>query len=584
MANADPLLVVGLTLLMFIMLIVNIYLLAYWQHPEDKNESILVRLLIIYGLQLSAVSVLMIPVGKFNEASWNIILRLLTYILSIDVANDGGNPACDPSSLLNQGTDAYCGGIDMFSVWETFFCMLCFSVVVFIPFATFYYEADSVDLRDATIKKSRLMPALCQESVVITFFLVLVLALYFTKSYAEIPVEEFSYPVESLVLQNFTRTAGSSPYTFLDQTLPSSYIDSATVTKASFIMPVSFAVYLIGLFSWVAWWMFAIFLGTGLTCTPLDLIISYMWRPRVMAPDAMANKELELQEKTAELLEITSLLKRERTNLNDGSWQSKLAMRRRYLSDRMEVNRLTQMVFILERDLEELRACKELRRGYNPLVPYVKLGLGVFFAGLSVLWLLQIVLAVITTPPVTPFLSLYLITFDVWFPMFGNLTYALFSLYLLFCTVKGCFKLSVRLLCCKIHPMQPHGTYVNAFLFNLGIVMTCTVPLVHFCVLAFAGYAVNTDVFFLFVVQVNNINFFSIFFRNNVFIWMIMLISFMLLPYFLWRPRDVATSTEDFRRNLADRASGHNYSPLAKKSRGGDNAGEMTKEVIKMYI
>ncbi len=61
--SADPLLVVGISLLIFIMLIINVYILVYWQHPEDKNESYLAKLLIIYGLQLSAVSVLMLPVG-----------------------------------------------------------------------------------------------------------------------------------------------------------------------------------------------------------------------------------------------------------------------------------------------------------------------------------------------------------------------------------------------------------------------------------------------------------------------------------------------------------------------------------------
>ncbi len=64
MATADPFLVVGLTLMMFIMLIINVYILAYWQHPEDKNQSYLAKLLIIFGLQLSAVSVLWLPVGK----------------------------------------------------------------------------------------------------------------------------------------------------------------------------------------------------------------------------------------------------------------------------------------------------------------------------------------------------------------------------------------------------------------------------------------------------------------------------------------------------------------------------------------
>lgn len=63
-ADAEPFLVVGFAVLMIITLIINIYILAYWQHPEDKGESVMSKFLIVFGLQLSAVSVLMLPIGK----------------------------------------------------------------------------------------------------------------------------------------------------------------------------------------------------------------------------------------------------------------------------------------------------------------------------------------------------------------------------------------------------------------------------------------------------------------------------------------------------------------------------------------
>lgn len=62
--TADPFLVVGFAILMVVMLIINIYILTYWQHPDDKAESVFPKILIVIGLQLSAVSVLMLPVGK----------------------------------------------------------------------------------------------------------------------------------------------------------------------------------------------------------------------------------------------------------------------------------------------------------------------------------------------------------------------------------------------------------------------------------------------------------------------------------------------------------------------------------------
>ncbi len=472
----------------------------------------------------------------------------------IDVANDGGNPECDPNSLLYNAYGSYCGGMNMAEIWATFFCMICFVVVVFIPFAIFYYETDGTDLRDETIKKSRFWPALAQEFVVAFSFLILLLALYFTQSYTLIPVEEQVHELSALQMHTYTKTT-DNPYDFLSLTFGTP--NATSITNTTILIPVSFPVFLVGLFGWGGWWAFSLFLGVGLTATPFDLICEFIWRPVLLAPDVLANTELELQERTREILEIVTLLKRERITVNDGSSGSKAAMRKRYITDRMEVNRLTQMVFILERDLDQFRMSKHLRQQYNPLVPYFKLGIGIFFVILSILWFLQITLSMLTSPSITPFLSLYLLSFDYWFPMFGTLTYALLSLYLLVCTIKGCFKLSVRFICIKIHPMKIGGTYTNAFLFNLGIVMLSTIPLVHFCVSAFSSYTVNSDAFFLFEVQVKYMHFFRSFYMNDVFIWFILLIASVLLPYLIYKPRDIAESTEQFKRHLQDRSAGN---------------------------
>lgn len=462
--------------------------------------------------------------------------------------------------------------------------MICFTVIVFIPFAIFYYEEDAVDLNDGTPKKFRWVAPLCYDSVFLFAFLILLLALYYTRNAAELTIQQVTYPVNQTEVYTYTRTPGDSPYSFLDLTLPADFEQAANTTaKDSIItMPVSFPVYLIGLFGWCGWWLFALFTGTGLVAAPLDNIMAFVQRPRLLPPDVLANIELELQERTGEIIEITHLLKRERAALNDGGREGKRSLRQRYVNDRLEVNRLTQMVFCLENEVEDYKACKHIRNDYNPLLAPAQLASGCLFAMLSLLWALQIILAVLSDPPVTPFLSVYLLSFDSWFPMFGNLTYALFSLYLLFCTIQGCFKLSVRAICIKIHPMKIHCTYLNAFLFNLGIVMLCTIPLINFCTLAFASYAVDTDAFFLFIVQANNLKFFKIFYEYHVFPWIILLTACLCLPYFLYRPKDVPVTPDEFRRNMMNRAngggaSGSMYSPIGfmgnhLRSLGGGNS------------
>jgi LMBR1 domain-containing protein 1 len=64
----DPFLVIGFLILLILVFVINVYVLVYWQHPEDKNESHLVRVLVVLGLQLSAICVLLLPVDVANGA------------------------------------------------------------------------------------------------------------------------------------------------------------------------------------------------------------------------------------------------------------------------------------------------------------------------------------------------------------------------------------------------------------------------------------------------------------------------------------------------------------------------------------
>lgn len=186
-------------------------------------------------------------------------------------------------------------------------------------------------------------------------------------------------------------------------------------------------------------------------------------------------------------------------------------------------------------------------------MPYVKLVAGCFFAAISMLWLLQIILYTLVYPPVTPLFNLYLVSFDQFFPMFGNITYALLSIYLYVCTLKGSFKLSMRTVCCRIHPMKLGGTYINAFLFNMGIIMICTVPLIQFCVVNLAGYSCDTDIYLMMRVQINYLNFFSSFYANNFFIYVVLIIACLTFPILIYRPREKPTdpgyNTINFKTN-----------------------------------
>lgn len=569
----DPLIVVGMAILIVVILVINVYILVYYTHPEDRNESYLAKVLVVCGLQLSAMSVLMLPIGNIClsfglDSNCLTGFFLLNDILLIrfvsDIANNAGNPACDRNA---PRTNTYCGGIQFIQVWESLFCMVAFVVVALIPFAIFYYGLEEYDIFDDTSTSKRrdkkcaqFSTAMCYELFVVAIFFGTLIALYFTADQTHIPVNQISASFDSLPTIRYLTTPGTSPYSFISQELSALELSlmrnsSVTVSKVSYTL--NFAIYATALFGWIGFWIFSFFAGAGLTALPMDLICAFVWRPKTLSADELHTTESEIQDRTNELIEVSTLLKRERTIFNRTA-PSGNEKRKRLVTDRIDVNRLTQMIFILERDVEEFQACKQVGGSYNPLIPVGKLLAGIVFGFITLLWLVHIIVYMLVTPAASIFLNAYFFWFNSWFPIFGNVSYALFSLYLLFCTISGCFKFGLRLLCCKIYPVKVGQTYMDSFLFNIALILSCTIPVVHFCTLAFASYAVDSDVFLIFGVQIAYLNFYTTFYSRRVFPYIILLTSIVTFVYLLRKPRDSAYSTEDFKATLLRRgASGY---------------------------
>ena len=470
-----------------------------------------------------------------------------------------GQPGCDlPSDKRSVGL--YCGGINIFAMYESLFCIMCGFVVGFIPLATFYYEGD-----DVTGGKNRLrfFTALCYEAIVLFAFILILFPLYFVSdqiSSTNIPVVSYHYSITNLTMQSYTIRSDQSPLQFIPLSLPHSDFITINSTNEFISYQVDFPVYVIGLAGWVGWFAFCIFVGVGLCSLPFDLILAYIYRPVVLSADEFAKQELQLQTRTNDLIDIAVLLKKEHQDLVNGN-VSYRERRKRMLTDRIEVNKLTQMVYVLERDKDELMACKNILKEYNPLKPYFKLIVGCFYGLVSLLWIIHIFIFLLVKPRASIFLNEFLISFDTFFPMFGNIFYGLLSLYLLFCTINGCFKIGLRFLCIKIHPMEVNKTYMNSFLFNAAIILTCTIPVVHFCTIALGDYTVYSDAYLLFGVKIANLHFFSRFYNNNVFIYAIIISALMTLLYLLWRPKDKSASTEEFKTQL-ERRGAKGYSAI----------------------
>jgi len=113
--TADWFLILMAVVVLVILLAVNIYLIIHFQHPSDKNEALFPKFLVLFGFTLAQIIVLLLP---------------------LDVANNAGYAGCD-------GFDTeVCGGLSMELMWEVVYIAVIVYVVVLIPFAIFYYEAD----------------------------------------------------------------------------------------------------------------------------------------------------------------------------------------------------------------------------------------------------------------------------------------------------------------------------------------------------------------------------------------------------------------------------------------------------------
>lgn len=454
-------------------------------------------------------------------------------------------------------------------VWTIFFWLIPIWTFVLIPFSTFYYESDDgLLLNPGGEKQSRIRPAITYTLACVVIVAILYAIAYFTSSETSIPVQAYSAKtiVEGIREQQSAQTriiltsdAGARSINFTTALLAdmgagdAQYVASQTdLGEQSISLTVSISTFFAGLMAWLGWFLFAIFGGIGMSALPLDLILSFKNRPRRMDAAEYAEAQTSLRERVNELVSIGEMIKIE----NDGKPQtteSRNPFNKEKRKERQAMNEFKQAVFLLQQDVEDFQACTSEYEKTNPLVPYISLIVGFLCMIISIFWIIHIVVYVLPAKPWASFLNTYFAWFDDWFPLFGVLSVAIFTLYMLFAAIKGCFKFGMRCGCIQLHPMIYGKTYMSSFLFNIGLVLLCSLPVVQFCATSFSEYARNSAIFQIFGVQIQNLTFFGFFWKNNVFTY-IFLVWTILCTLYLWcKPKDGRPSSNDLRDRLRSR-------------------------------
>ena len=462
--------------------------------------------------------------------------------LPLDVANNGGAKECS----YEWGDMAECGGLDMRAYWLSVFGLAIAWVWVFIPTYIFAYEAHD-DLGEGSCRDT-FKAAGCSELALLVVFLIIALPMYFSINEVKLPVDAYAGTALGAEVRTFDAALNMTSFEFMGHLGADDAVRAGSSTE-HLIFGVNFLDYLAAFFSWVGWFLFAFWGGIGLACLPIDLVLAYVYRPVPMDAREIAEYRLQIQKRTAELIEVGTSLVAERGAFIDGAKQGWWASRKQNAKDQIRVNKFAQMVYILESEVEELDIISGRNQAYEPLMYVFYLVMGVVAAVHSLLWVLHIVLYMLVDPSPTPFLNEYLIQFSGWYPLFGSLACGLFTFYLLAATMKGCLKFGTRFFLVKIHPMKYNGSYLNSFLFNVGLVGICAFPVVQFATAAFADYAQYTDAATRFLV-IKHLVFFKSFYDSMAFEYALVSVLGLALLWLFIAPHDVPASTSKLKASL----------------------------------
>ncbi|KAG5184761.1 LMBR1-like membrane protein [Tribonema minus] len=505
-----------------ILMAVNLYILVLWQHPDDKNQAYWPKALVLLGLTLAEGTVLFLP---------------------LDVANNGGNVDCNQS-----WSDVFCGSIDMTAAWSALFYLIFIFAFFLIPYTIFFYEEDDTEVLEGKFNFAKTFIIATKYMLVVAFLVALVVGIsFYFLGISDIPVQQYAASTihAYLYVQQYTTSSFmyclSTPLTTAQLALA----PDVASTGQEVTLNVTFGLYLMAIMSFVGWFLFAVFAGLGMPGISIDLVRGYQHRPQRLDRAQIAALEL----RTKELVEIGTMLKSTRSDrkLTRGNY---IAKRQAMRAESTEFKRFKQMVYILEEDYQQMVLCKEYSTKYNPLKPLFWMLVGIVSGCICVLWLIHMVVYMLATPPYALFLNAYFNWFDKWFPLFGAISIGLFAMYLLVAAVKGCFKFGLRLMWFTLHPMKLNETYMNSFLFNVGIILMCVPAVIQFSVQAFSAYLVSADINSFFNVQVKYLRFFRYFYVNDVFVFALLIITLLSTAFLGVRPSDTPASTKQVREAL----------------------------------
>ncbi|GBG91838.1 hypothetical protein CBR_g53729 [Chara braunii] len=492
--------------------LVNVYVLVNYQHPDDKNQAYLPKIVVVLGLSLAQLSILMLP---------------------LDVAN---RKACTNSIV----TGACNLTLPMKELWFSVYIINVVLVFFVIPFSMFFYESDM----DYT-PTQRAWSAL-QWCIVTAIVIGLVLGiLYGLVGFVDFPVKRLESTVIPFPLSDpnslFGALSADRPCVMAyNASDPAAHLRCSGwgvgTKREMWSLRTSFPVYVIALSTIAGSILFSIFGGVGIMSLPLDCIFGFLRRPQsLITRSEYVKKATDIAKRSKELNETAqALLKEERSGSKGRKWKKNVRL-------------LQQELIYLEEDEAELAEVypqgeePELLWALTVLGYLGKLLFGIVGFIISLMWIVHIIVYLLIRPPATTFLNHVFIKLDEVFGLFGTGAFALFCFYLLLAVISGEMKVGLTFLVFTVHPMKWGGTLMSSFLFNVGLILLTSISVIQFCSTAFAVYAQETAIAEIFGHQLENLRGIKYLFRYKIFQVAFIALAFVTFLYYLgfgWRRQE----------------------------------------------
>ncbi|KHN35580.1 LIMR family protein [Glycine soja] len=433
-----------------IVFLFNVYLLVNFQHPDDVNQAYFPKFVVVLGLSVAAISILMLPADVANRQACTLVRVVLD---PVPLSKVSGR-----KNMIEKGD---------------------------------HTKGARFSDRDAKLMILRTNKSVGKRIKSALLWMVttaIVCALVLGILYGLIGKVDFTVRHLSSSTSQFPSTWDfNSGQQCIGNTHQCSAFTASPSSEKTWTMRTTFPEYVVALATIVGSVLFAIFGGVGIACLPLGLIFSFIRRPKAVITRSQYIKEAtELGKKAKELKKAAESLHQEERSGSKG---------RKF---RKNVKSVEKELFQLEEDVKLLEEMypqgekAETTWALTVLGYLAKFVLGILGFIVSVAWVAHIIIYLLIDPPLSPFLNEVFIKLDDIWGLLGTAAFAFFCFYLLLAVIAGAMMLGLRLVFITIHPMKWGATLMNSFLFNVGLILLCSISVIQFCSTAFAYYAQAT--------------------------------------------------------------------------------------------